>query len=150
MHRLGNDWSSEYDPATGRLRKRFYPDPDLGGAVDPGIFEEWKYESDIDSGSTGNRLREYRNQEGERTCYQYTGGPSGDDTAVTVSGSLSGSRSFATTEIVRAVSSDADTESSTADGGSLLLRNPSVAAHRLVTISGLEDLLQTDANTQHD
>jgi anti-sigma B factor antagonist len=36
----------------------------------------------------------------------------------------------------------------TADGGSLLLRNPSVAAHRLVTISGLEDLLQTDADTQ--
>ena len=38
----------------------------------------------------------------------------------------------------------------TADGGSLLLRNPSVAAHQLVTISGLEDLLQTDADIQHD
>jgi anti-anti-sigma regulatory factor len=38
----------------------------------------------------------------------------------------------------------------TADGGSLLLRNPSVAAHRLVTISGLEDVLQTDADTEHD
>jgi anti-sigma B factor antagonist len=30
----------------------------------------------------------------------------------------------------------------TADGGSLFLRNPSKAAHRLLTISGLEDLLQ--------
>ncbi len=38
----------------------------------------------------------------------------------------------------------------TADGGSLLLRNPSVAAHRLVTIGGLEDLLQADADKQHD
>ena len=38
----------------------------------------------------------------------------------------------------------------TADGGSLFLRNPSVVAHRLVTISGLEDLLQTDADTQRD
>ena len=38
----------------------------------------------------------------------------------------------------------------TADGGSLLLRNPSVAAHRLVTIGGLEDLLQTDADTHRD
>ena len=38
----------------------------------------------------------------------------------------------------------------TADGGSLFLRNPSVAAHRLVTINGLEDLLQTDADTHRD
>jgi anti-anti-sigma factor len=38
----------------------------------------------------------------------------------------------------------------TADGGSLFLRNPSVAAHRLVTISGLEDILQADADTQLD
>jgi anti-anti-sigma factor len=38
----------------------------------------------------------------------------------------------------------------TADGGSLFLRNPSVAAHRLVTISGLEDLLQTDADTHRE
>ena len=29
----------------------------------------------------------------------------------------------------------------TADGGSLFLRNPSVAAHRLVTIGGMEALL---------
>ena len=35
----------------------------------------------------------------------------------------------------------------TADGGSLFLRNPSVVAHRLITLSGLEDLLQTDADT---
>lgn len=38
----------------------------------------------------------------------------------------------------------------TADGGSLFLRNPSVVANRLLTISGLEDLLQTDAETQPD
>jgi len=38
----------------------------------------------------------------------------------------------------------------TADGGSLFLRNPSVAAHRLVTISGLQDLLQADADTPRD
>ena len=38
----------------------------------------------------------------------------------------------------------------TADGGSLFLRNPSIAANRLITLSGLEDLLQTDANTQRD
>ena len=38
----------------------------------------------------------------------------------------------------------------TADGGSLFLRNPSAAAHRLVTISGLQDLLQDDADTPHD
>ena len=36
----------------------------------------------------------------------------------------------------------------TADGGSLFLRNPSVAAHRLLTLAGLEDLLQADAD-QH-
>jgi anti-anti-sigma factor len=34
----------------------------------------------------------------------------------------------------------------TADGGSLFLRNPSLAAHRVLTVSGLEDLLQTDAD----
>lgn len=38
----------------------------------------------------------------------------------------------------------------TADGGSLFLRNPSVAAHRLVTIAGLEDLLSTDPDTHRD
>lgn len=38
----------------------------------------------------------------------------------------------------------------TADGGSLFLRNPSTAAHRLLTITGLEDLLQNDADTQRD
>jgi anti-sigma B factor antagonist len=38
----------------------------------------------------------------------------------------------------------------TTDGGSLFLRNPSEAAHRLVTISGLDDLLQTDADTPRD
>jgi anti-anti-sigma factor len=38
----------------------------------------------------------------------------------------------------------------TADGGSLFLRDPSVAAHRLVTIMGLEDLLHKDADTQRD
>jgi anti-anti-sigma factor len=34
----------------------------------------------------------------------------------------------------------------TADGGSLALRNPSLAAHRLLTMTGLEDLLQPDAD----
>ncbi len=38
----------------------------------------------------------------------------------------------------------------TADGGSLFLRNPSIAAHQLITINGLEDLLQTDADTHRD
>lgn len=38
----------------------------------------------------------------------------------------------------------------TADGGSLFLRNPSHAAHRLVTISGLHDLLQADAENLPD
>ena len=38
----------------------------------------------------------------------------------------------------------------TADGGSLMLRNPSTMARRLVTIAGLEGLLQTDAETRHD
>ena len=33
----------------------------------------------------------------------------------------------------------------TADGGSLFLRNPSLAAHRVLTVTGLVDLLQTDA-----
>ena len=37
-----------------------------------------------------------------------------------------------------------------ADGGSLFLRNPSVAAHRLVTVSGLEDLLQADTDRPSD
>ena len=34
----------------------------------------------------------------------------------------------------------------TADGGSLFLRNPSLAAHRLLNVTGLEDLLETDAD----
>lgn len=34
----------------------------------------------------------------------------------------------------------------TADGGSLFLRNPSLAAHRLLTIAGLEDLLEAEAD----
>ena len=34
----------------------------------------------------------------------------------------------------------------TADGGSLFLRNPSLAAHRVLSVTGLEDLLQTDAD----
>ena len=38
----------------------------------------------------------------------------------------------------------------TADGGSLFLRNPSREAHRLVTMGGLEDLLQADADTPFD
>ena len=38
----------------------------------------------------------------------------------------------------------------TADGGSLFLRNPSFAAHRLLTLSGLEDLLQADADDPRD
>ena len=33
----------------------------------------------------------------------------------------------------------------TADGGSLKLRNPSVAAHRLLTLAGAETLLDDDA-----
>jgi anti-sigma B factor antagonist len=33
----------------------------------------------------------------------------------------------------------------TADGGSLRLRNPSVAAHRLLTLAGAESLLDDDA-----
>ena len=38
----------------------------------------------------------------------------------------------------------------TADGGSLLLRNPSLAAHRLLTIAGLEDLLEADADDSNE
>jgi anti-sigma B factor antagonist len=38
----------------------------------------------------------------------------------------------------------------TADGGSLVLRNPSRAAQRLVTIGGLQDLLQAEAETSDD
>jgi anti-sigma B factor antagonist len=34
----------------------------------------------------------------------------------------------------------------TADGGSLVLRNPSVAARRLLTIAGVQHLLQADAD----
>ena len=34
----------------------------------------------------------------------------------------------------------------TADGGSLILRNPSEAAHRLLTVTKTEDLLQADAD----
>jgi len=34
----------------------------------------------------------------------------------------------------------------TADGGSLILRNPSEAAHRLLTVTDTEDLLQVDAD----
>ena len=33
----------------------------------------------------------------------------------------------------------------TANGGSLVLRNPSSAAHRLLTVAGATDLLETDA-----
>ena len=33
----------------------------------------------------------------------------------------------------------------TADGGSLILRNPSAAAHRVLTVGGANDLLETDA-----
>ncbi len=36
----------------------------------------------------------------------------------------------------------------TTDGGSLVLRNPSVAAHRLLTLAGLEGLLHADVD-QH-
>lgn len=36
----------------------------------------------------------------------------------------------------------------TADGGSLFLRNPSLAAHRLLTLAGLEGLLHADVD-QH-
>ena len=36
----------------------------------------------------------------------------------------------------------------TADGGSLVLRNPSEAAHRLLTLAGAQHLLQVDAD-QH-
>lgn len=38
----------------------------------------------------------------------------------------------------------------TADGGSLMLRNPSTVAHRLLTMAGLDDLLQADAEEQRD
>ena len=38
----------------------------------------------------------------------------------------------------------------TADGGSLFLRNPSLAAHRLLTIAGLEDLLEADADDSNE
>jgi anti-anti-sigma factor len=33
----------------------------------------------------------------------------------------------------------------TENGGSLILRNPSSAAHRLLTVAGANDLLETDA-----
>ena len=33
----------------------------------------------------------------------------------------------------------------TADGGSLRLRNPSIAAHRILTVAGAEELLDDDA-----
>ena len=33
----------------------------------------------------------------------------------------------------------------TENGGSLILRNPSTAAHRLLTVAGATDLLETDA-----
>jgi anti-anti-sigma factor len=36
----------------------------------------------------------------------------------------------------------------TADGGSLVLRNPSIAARRLLTIAGVQHLLHTDADQQ--
>jgi anti-anti-sigma factor len=38
----------------------------------------------------------------------------------------------------------------TADGGSLVLRNPSEAAHRLLTVTEAEDLLQVDADEHAD
>ena len=38
----------------------------------------------------------------------------------------------------------------TADGGSLVLRNPSEAAHRLLTVTKTEDLLQVDADDHPD
>ena len=38
----------------------------------------------------------------------------------------------------------------TADGGSLVLRNPSKAAHRLLTVVQTEDLLETDADAHPD
>jgi anti-anti-sigma regulatory factor len=34
----------------------------------------------------------------------------------------------------------------TSDGGSLTLRNPSIAAHRIVTVSGAEELLDDGQN----
>ena len=34
----------------------------------------------------------------------------------------------------------------TANGGSLILRNPSRAAHRVLTVAGANDLLETDAH----
>lgn len=34
----------------------------------------------------------------------------------------------------------------TADGGSLVLRNPSLAARRLLTVAGAQDLLETEAD----
>ncbi len=38
----------------------------------------------------------------------------------------------------------------TADGGSLMLRNPSAAARRLLTAAGAQDLLDSDAGNQPD
>ena len=38
----------------------------------------------------------------------------------------------------------------TEDGGSLMLRNPSKVAHRLLSIAGLEHLLQVDADDHRD
>jgi anti-anti-sigma factor len=38
----------------------------------------------------------------------------------------------------------------TADGGSLVLRNPSEAAHRLLTVTETEDLLEADADAHPD
>ena len=38
----------------------------------------------------------------------------------------------------------------TADGGSLVLRNPSKAAHRLLTVTQTEDLLEADADDHPD
>jgi hypothetical protein len=38
----------------------------------------------------------------------------------------------------------------TADGGSLILRSPSTAAHRPLTVTKTEDLLHTDADVKPD
>ena len=38
----------------------------------------------------------------------------------------------------------------TADGGSLVLRNPSEAAHRLLTVTQTEELLEADADNHSD
>jgi anti-anti-sigma factor len=38
----------------------------------------------------------------------------------------------------------------TADGGSLILRNPSRAAHRLLSVTKTEDLLEADADAHPD